>query len=108
MCDYDTRRPADFSSFCVVDFAGDRQHELVSGLLDQCAKHGLENVHYKKEYREVTKAVTFRAGALRGANMVQQVRTVTFLTWVISSSSGSHIFISRLLRFTTEFSMQSN
>jgi hypothetical protein len=90
VCDYDTCRPADFSSFCVVDFADDRQHELVSGVLNQSAKHGLENGYYKNEYRHVTEAVTVHAGALHRANMAQQVCDCSILLCRASSCSSSH------------------
>lgn len=90
MVEYDTCRPADFPSFCVVDFADDRQHELVSGVLNQSGKHALENANYGNEYQHVTEAVTVRAGALHGATMVQQVRDFSILLCHASSCSSSH------------------
>lgn len=67
-------RPADFSSYCVVDFVGDTAHRLVTGALNRAASHGLQNVQYQKEYRTVTQAVTVTARLGNQANMVQQVR----------------------------------
>lgn len=81
-------RPADFTSFCVVDFAGDRKHELVLGALKACERHGLQNDQYKNDYQTVTEEVTCSVRLDRNRDIVNQVRRVHFAQVVCRARSS--------------------
>jgi len=72
-------RPADISSWCVVDFADDRQHELVTGLLNRSAHHGLKNVQYQEKYLDMTRELTVTVRLDRSGDVKQQV-------WIVGVS----------------------
>lgn len=67
-------RPADLPSFGIVNFAGKNGGQLVIGVLDRAAEHGLRNPQFEREHSVLCNELVVNASFEGSVNMVKQVR----------------------------------